>query len=125
MEKAKSNTELNNELRTNFRDWVKDLFKTYTDYEVLITANNELAIPCVDSDNNEKYVVIKFSVPTGSRDGEPYDAYSVAGSYELHAKEQAEKKKVAEEKKKKKIEADEKRRAEQARLKAEREAKGE
>ena len=123
MAKEKTNNELNNELREKYRDIVKELFSNNGE-EVLITNTNELAIPVVDSNGNEKFIVVKFSVPNGSRDGEPYDAYSIADAFAVHTAEQAEKKRVAEEKKAKKIAADEKRRAEQARLKAEREAKG-
>ena len=123
MAKEKTNNQLNNELREKYRNILKDFF-TKEGEEVLVTNTNEIAIPTLDSSRREKYVVIKVMVPNGSRDGEPYDAYSVAEAFGIHTEEQAAKKRIAEEKKAKKIAADEKRRAEQARLKAEREAKG-
>lgn len=91
--------------------------------EVLQTGSNEFAIPCVDSEGNEDFCVITFKMPNGSRDGEPYDGYSMAQDYEIKLKQKAEKAKADAEKKAKKIERDKKLREERARLKAEREEK--
>ena len=35
----------------------------------------QLAVPTIDSEHNEKTVLIHISVPKGSRDGTPYDPY--------------------------------------------------
>lgn len=93
---------------------------TAADCEVLRTATNEIAIPCLDAENNEQWVCIKVSVPTGSRDGEAYDGYGVAEAYNMHITEKAEKAKAAAEAKAKKMARDAKMRAEK---KAQREAK--
>ena len=58
--------------------------------EVLITKSNEIAIPTLDSEGNEAYMVITFKVPTGSRDGEAYDGHAEAKDYERAVAEKAE-----------------------------------
>lgn len=91
--------------------------------EVLITGSNEIALPCVDSEGNDEFIVITFKVPTGSRDGDAYDGYSMAENFKIKTAEKAEKAKIAAEKKAKKIAQDKKMREEKARAKAEHSAK--
>lgn len=91
--------------------------------EVLVTASNEITIPVVDDEQNENFLVLTFKIPSGSRDGEPYDGYIVAQDFADRQKAKAEKAKAAAEEKARKIARDEKMRVEKARLKAEREAK--
>lgn len=90
--------------------------------EVLVTNSNEISVPCVDSEQNDEFLVLTFKVPTGTREGEAYDGYEVAKDYARHCAEMAEKAKVKAEEKARKIERDRKMREEKARLKAEREA---
>lgn len=94
-------------------------------YDVLRTGSQEICIPIVGDDGEESYLVMTFKVPKGSRDGDPYDGYSVAEEYRMKCEEKERKAKENAEKKAKKIERDKKMREEKARLKAEREAKGE
>lgn len=89
--------------------------------EVLRVKSNELAIPCVDRDGEDSYVVITIKVPSGSRDGDPYDGYGEAESYALSCKQKAEKAAADAEKKVKKIARDEAMRAKKAEQKARRE----
>ena len=89
--------------------------------EVLRVKSNELAIPCVDRDGEDNYVVITIKVPSASRDGEPYDGYGEAESYALNCKQKAEKAAAEAEKKAKKIARDEAMRAKKAEQKAKRE----
>ena len=91
--------------------------------EVLVTGSNEIALPCVDSEGNDEFIVLTFKVPTGSRDGDPYDGYSMAEDFKMKSAEKAEKAKIAAEKKAKKIAQDKKMREEKARAKAEHSAK--
>lgn len=88
--------------------WVEGLIKIYKDAgeDVLRTKSNEICIPCVDGEGNDQYIVLTVKVPSGSRDGEAYDGYAEAQSYEMGQKEKAEKAKVAAEAKAKKIERD-------------------
>lgn len=74
--------------------------------EVLVTGSNELSVPCVDAEGNEEYIVLTFKVPTGSRDGEPYDGHLAAQDYADHLAEKERKAKAAAEKKAKKMAAD-------------------
>ena len=53
-------------------------FLRSNDEEVLITGTNEFALPCVDSEGNDEFIVVTVKVPTGSRDGDAYDGYSMA-----------------------------------------------
>lgn len=121
---AVSKTKLNDEIREKYISTVKD-FLEKSGEEVLVTGSNEIALPCVDTEGNEKFIVLTFKVPTGTRDGEPYNGYNEASDYAAHLEAKAEKAKAAAEKKARKIEADKKAREEKARLKAEVEAKGE
>ena len=91
--------------------------------EVLITGSNEIALPCVDSEGNDEFIVITFKVPTGSRDGDAYDGYSMAEDFKMKSAEKAEKAKIAAERKVKKIARDKKMREERAKAKAEHSAK--
>ena len=93
------------------------------DEEVLRTGSNEYAIPCVDNEGNDQFMVITFKIAVGSKDRdtgelEPYDGYAEATNYEFHVKEAEKKARVAAEKKKAKMEADRKAREAKARAKA-------
>ena len=79
--------------------------------DVGITGSNEFNFPVVDSEGNEDFVVVKVSIPTGSRDGEPYDGYGARNDWEIHLKEKAEKDAKSAADKAKKIERDSKARA--------------
>ena len=87
--------------------------------EVLVTGSNEIALPCVDDEGNDEFIVITFKVPTGSRDGDAYDGYSMAEDFKMKSAEKAEKAKIAAERKAKKIARDKKMREEKAKAKAE------
>ena len=91
--------------------------------EVLVTGSNEIALPCVDSEGNDEFIVLTFKVPTGSRDGDAYDGYSMAEDFKIKSAEKAEKARIAAEKKAKKIAQDKKMREEKAKAKAEHSAK--
>jgi hypothetical protein len=119
---AKSKKQLHEELRARFMKVITD-YLTEQNEEVLQTASQEIAIPCVDSEGNDEYVVITFKVPTGSRDGEPYDGYGVAESYAIKVRQQAEKAEQAKAKKERQIAKDKAEREAKAKAKAEREAK--
>lgn len=110
----------NDALRNQYLNLITELLAG-ADEEVLRVKSNEIAIPCVDADGNDSYVVVTVKVPTGSRDGEPYDGYGEAESYEMACRQKAEKAKLDAEKKAKKIARDEAMRAKKAENKAKRE----
>lgn len=114
---ATSKTVLDNGIREKYMGAVKD-FLEKSGEEVLITGSNEFALPCVDAEGNEKFIVLTFKVPTGERGGAAYNGYEEAEDYTAKCKLKAEKAKAQAEKKAAKIEADKKAREEKARLKA-------
>ena len=73
--------------------------------ETLRTASNEIAVPVVDSEGGEHFIVLTIKIPTGSRDGEAYDGYAAAEDYTMRcnakAAKQAEKERKAAERKSK------------------------
>ena len=116
MNKAQLETKLRNEFLSLISNFISENRET----DVLPVSASELAIPCLDEEGNEKWVLVKVSIPRGTRNGEggydPYDGYSVAEDYQFDLADKAEKKRAAEEKKAKKIAADEKKRAEKKAL---------
>ena len=119
---AKSKKQLHEEIRAKFMKTVAD-FLIEQGEEVLQTGSQEIAIPCVDSEGNDEYMVVTFKVPTGSRDGEAYDGYSMAEEYAIKVRQQAEKAEKAKAEKARKAEKDKAMREQKAKAKAEREAK--
>lgn len=118
---AVSKKTLNEEIRKTFMAKAKAFFEEAGE-EVLVTKSNEIAIPTLDSEGNEAYIVITFKVPTGTRDGEAYDGHAEAQDYERSLAEKAEKAKKAAEAKAKKIAKDKAEREAKAKAKAEAEA---
>lgn len=119
MEKT-SQRKLNDALRARYVDRVKSLLESVND-EVLVVGSNELAVPCVDAEGNETFVVVTLKVPTGTREGEPYDGYAAATDYAFKLQEKAKKAEAAKAEKAKKIERDRKAREAKAKAKAEKE----
>lgn len=115
-----SKKSLNDKLRYSYLNLVADYLHTL-DEEVLLTGSNEICVPCVDEEGNDEFVVITFKVPTGSRDGDPYDGYAMAQEYELKQSAKLEKAKEAAKKKAEKIAKDKAMREAKAKAKAERE----
>lgn len=116
-----SKKSLHDTLRANYISLVSK-FLTDNGEEVLTTNSNEIAIPCVDSEGNEEFLVLTFKIPTGSRDGDAYDGYAVANDYKIKSAEKAAKAQVAAEKKAAKIAKDKAAREAKAKAKAEHEA---
>ena len=94
---AKTAKVLNDEIKVRFLEGVAEHL-TNVGEEVLRVGSNEIALPVVDEDGNEKWLVLVFKVPTGSRDGDAYDGYSMAEDYKMKLAEKAEKEKAKAEK---------------------------
>ena len=80
-----SKATLENELRTTMlNNIIKMLYDVY-DTDGLTVSASELAVPVLDSEDNEKFVLIKVSIPRGTRDGDggyiPYDGYAAHDAY--------------------------------------------
>jgi hypothetical protein len=114
------NKATNEALRAQYIELLTKLL-TESGEEVLRVKSNEIALPVVDRDGDDSYVVITLKVPTGSRDGDPYDGYGEAESYAMNVKQKAEKAEADAKKKAAKIARDEAMRAKKAEQKAKRE----
>ena len=112
--------QLENKLRNTYLDLIREMVAKEIETDALTVSASELAIPCLDEEGNEKFVLIKVSIPRGTRNGEggydPYDGYAVAEDYALDCKEKAQKKVDAEAKKQAKIAKDQKAREEKKAL---------
>lgn len=112
--------QLDEEIKMRFLEGVSEHLETVGE-EVLRVGSNELALPVVDSTGEERWLVLTFKVPTGSRDGDAYDGYSMAEDYQMKLQEKAAKQAEKEAKAAK----DKAKREAQAKAKAEIEAKSE
>ena len=81
-----SNKILSEAIRVDYLSKIRESFEQLGD-EVLVTGSNEIAIPVVDSEGNERWVQIVVKIPSGSRDGEPFDGYSLAEDYQMKCEE--------------------------------------
>ena len=115
---ASSKKSLNEKLRNSYLTLISDYLKEKGE-EILVTGSNEICLPCVDSEGNDEFVVVTVKVPTGSRDGDPYDGYSLAEDYAMKQKAKAEKARESAAKKAEKIAKDKAAREAKAKAKAE------
>lgn len=115
---AKSKKQLHEALRVRYMALVREFLESKGE-EALQTNSNEFALPVIDEENNDEFIIITFKVPTGSRDGEAYDGYGEAETYAMKTVEKAEKAKAAAEAKAKKIARDKAMREQKAKAKAE------
>lgn len=105
-----SKASLENALRKKFVDIITQHLDNAYALESLQVSSSEYAIPCLDEEGNEAWVLLKVSVPRGTRNGEggytPYDGYEAAEAYkeekESKAQERAVKKAMKEAEKGKK-----------------------
>lgn len=107
-------------LRNAYLDSISNFISESQETDALRVSASEIAIPCLDAEGNEKWVLVKVSIPRGTRNGEggydPYDGYSVAEDYQIEQEEKAQKKADAEAKKQAKIAKDQKAREEKKAL---------
>lgn len=82
--------QLDEEIKVRFLEGVSEHLEN-TGEEVLRVGSNEIALPVVDSNGEERWLVVTFKVPTGSRDGDAYDGYSMKEDYEMKLAEKAAK----------------------------------
>ena len=89
MSKASLETEIRNQVLQTVIDAVNPIS------DILPISASELALPIVDSEGNEKFAVIKVSIPRGERNGEggyiPFDGYAAAEDWKLVLAERADK----------------------------------
>ena len=87
---------LREEVKTQYLETLMDFFDNQE--QVLRTGSNEIAFPVVDREGNEDFVVLTVKIPTGERDGTPYDGYAAAEDYRMKCEAKAEKAKAKAEK---------------------------
>ena len=108
--------QLETALRNKYLSFISQVISQEMEIDALSVSASELAIPCLDAEGNEKFVLIKVSIPRGTRNGaggyEPYDGYTAAEDYALDCEEKKAKKEASEAKKQAKIARDEAKRAE-------------
>ena len=106
-------------LRNDFLGLISKAIEDDRETDVLRVSTSEIAIPCLNAEGNETWVVVKVSVPRGTRNGngyDPYDGYAAAEDYQMEQADKAEKKAAAEAKKQAKIAKDQKAREEKKAL---------
>ena len=89
--------EMDNALKVEYLEQVRAMLAEDGE-DIQRVGSNEIAFPIVDAAGNEKWMVVKFTIPTGSRDGDAYDGYAMAEDYQMKLREKAEKKKERERK---------------------------
>jgi hypothetical protein len=112
--------QLENKIRNECLELLHETLNNKYGCDVLPVSASEIALPVTDAEGNDKWILIKVSIPRGTRNGEggydPYDGYSAAEDYAFECEEKAQKKASAEAKKQAKIAQDEKKRAEKKAL---------
>ena len=87
-----SKAQLENKLRISFMERVMEMVSNEYETDALTVSASEIAVPVLDAEGNEKFVLVKISIPRGQRDGEggyiPYDGYE---AHEAYIEEQASK----------------------------------
>lgn len=111
------------EKREEYLEKITNFFKETED--VLRTNSNEISFPITDEEGNEDFIQVVVKIPTGSRDGEPYNGYDKAEDYALKIRLKEEKAKEAKIAKEKKIARDKQLREEKKRIRENERAKAE
>ena len=90
-----SKASLETTIRNKFLDEIRKVVSESYDYDIRPISASELMVPVVDDEGNEKYVVIKVSIPRGERDGNggyiPFDGYAAAEDWKMVLAERADK----------------------------------
>lgn len=97
-------SELNTRLRDEILLVITNALSEARDCDVDYIGANEVQIPVVDAEGNEKYAVIKVSIPLGTRNGKgeaytPYDGEEAVQAWKdkIAAKQAKAEKKMQEE----------------------------
>ena len=99
---AQSKAALETAIRNQILDFLVDNLSAHFDADVLDVSASELVMPVVDAEGNEKFALIKVSIPRGTRNGDggytPYDGYAAHEDWELVKADKADKVKARQEK---------------------------
>lgn len=83
---ASTKKALTDKLRTDFLQKAMAFF-TENGEEVMQTGTGDFCMPVVDEAGNESWVQIVVKIPNGSRDGDPFDGYSLAEDFKMKQEE--------------------------------------
>ncbi len=108
-----SKASLETALRVEALQVIKEALSAHYDLDIekqiCRVSASELAIPVVDLQGNDKFVLIKVSIPRGTRNAEggydEYDGYAAADDYKTELEQRQAKKDASEAKKKAAAEA--------------------
>ena len=92
---SKSKAELETAIRNDILSKITEMLSVQMGTDVRPVSASELMIPVLDEEKNEKYAVIKVSIPRGTRNGSgynPYDGYAAADEYKADLEKKAAKK---------------------------------
>ena len=106
----------NNALRAKYTEMIMTLLKE--NEEVRQTGGGTFCFPVVDSEGDDNWVEVVVKIPTGTRDGDPYDGYGEAEDYKMKNQAKIVKAQEAAAKKAAKIKKDQEVRAARAAAKA-------
>ena len=91
MSKAALETAIRNDILSAITAFLSEHYDT----DVMDVSASELTIPVVDAEGNEKFALIKVSIPRGTRNGDggytPYDGYAAHEEWELDKADKADK----------------------------------
>lgn len=93
-----SKASLENGLRNEFLAKIKDMIEKEYETDALPVSASEVTLPVVDAEGNEKFILVKVSIPRGTRNGQggydPYDGYAASEAYLLEQESKAQEKAV-------------------------------
>lgn len=99
---AQSKASLETAIRNQILDFLVDNLSAHFDTDVMDVSASELTMPVVDAEGNEKFALIKVSIPRGTRNGDggytPYDGYAAHEEWKLVKADKADKVKARQEK---------------------------
>lgn len=95
-----SKASLENALRVEALQVVKEALSAHYDLDIdkqiCVVSASEIAIPVVDADGNDKFVLIKVTIPRGTRNAagsyDEYDGYAAADDYKAELEQKQAKK---------------------------------
>ena len=92
----KSKAALETEIRNTILAKISQVLSVDYDTDVLPVSASEITIPVLDSEGNEKFALIKVSIPRGTRNGdggyEAYDGYAAAEDFKADLADRTAKK---------------------------------
>lgn len=98
-------------LRNELVKALADVLTAHGTADVMLYKSNAFCFPVVGAEGGEYFATVTVTIPTGGRDGEPFDGYEMAGAYQRHVAEMTAKAEKRAEEKARKAERDRKARA--------------